>query len=300
MRYASFTRLVGRTPSVRYQTVEAPEARIFVKIEGQNPTGSVKDRAGLYNLQGALEDGTLRSGQIVLDASSGNMACSLAYFAAVLGFRAEVACSSKLTEDKAAFIRYLGATLHRVGDLTIEANRYCRDVLVARNPGTYAFLDQLHNWNNPRAHYETTGPEILEDFPDAAAVVGSLGSGGTMNGVARFIRERKPGTQIVAVESESGTKIPGTGAFVDGEYETPFIKQIRAERLADHTIRVDLDAASRRTLALRQQGFFCGIQTGGVVDAAVRFSVGSRIHGDVVVISGDAGWKNMDKLRDLC
>ncbi len=299
MPHQNFMELVGNTPAVHYKTSESGEARIFIKIEGQNPTGSVKDRACVYNIRGAIQEGKLKPGDTILDASSGNMACSLAYFGAILGYKVEVVCSSKLTEDKAAFIRYFGAQLHMHGDFTIQGNRYCSDVLTLKQPGKYSFLDQLHNWNNPKAHFETTGPEIMSEFPKLAAVVGSLGSGGTLNGVARYIKQNNPAIKIVSVESESGTKIPGTGSFLDGDYITPFIQQLQDEKLVDKKIRIDLDAAIRRIGAMKTQGFFCGLQTGGVVEAAIRFISEHNISGDVIVISGDSGWKNMDKLRSL-
>lgn len=300
MPHENFFDLVGNTPTVRYHSDELGDARIFIKIEGQNPTSSVKDRACVYNINGAIRDGKLAPGQTILDASSGNMACSLAYFGAIMGYKVEVVCSTKLTEDKAAFIRYFGAKLHVVGDFTIEGNRYCREVLMVNHPDQYAFLDQLHNWNNPQAHFETTGPEILREFPKVAAVIGSLGSGGTMNGIARYIKQNSPETKIVTVESESGTKIPGTGTFVDGDYVTPFIQQLKNENLVDVNARINLDGATQRILSLKRQGFYCGLQTGAVVEAAVRFIVENEIKGDVVVVSGDSGWKNMDKLRELC
>lgn len=300
MPHENFFGLVGNTPTVRYHSDELGEARIFIKIEGQNPTSSVKDRACVYNINGAIRDGKLVPGQIILDASSGNMACSLAYFGAIMGYQVEVVCSTKLTEDKASFIRYFGAKLHVVGDFTIEGNRYCREVLMVNHPEQYSFLDQLHNWNNPQAHFETTGPEILSEFPEVAAVVGSLGSGGTMNGIARYIKQNSPATKIVTVESESGTKIPGTGTFVDGDYVTPFIQQLQNENLVDKKARINLDGAIQRIISLRKQGFYCGMQTGAVVEAAVRFIIENEIKGDVVVVSGDAGWKNMDKLGELC
>jgi cysteine synthase len=299
MILTDFAKAVGATSSVLFRAKECPRARIWVKLEGQNPSGSVKDRAALYNLKGAIERGALVGGKTILDASSGNMACSLAYFGAVLGYPVTVVCSSKLTDDKARFIQYFGAKLLRLGDYTIDGNCYCRDTLMASEPERYAFLDQLHNWDNPLAHYETTGPEIIEDLPDVRAVVGSLGSGGTMNGVARFIKEHKPSTKIVTVEAAMGTKIPGTGAFADGDFVTPFIEQLRRDGLVDHRCEVTVEQAQSKTKELAAQGFFCGIQTGGVVAIAVRIALEQNIAGDVLAISGDAGWKNMDKLIAL-
>lgn len=299
VHFDSFTDLVGKTPYVLYRPKEKLGAHIWVKLESFNPTGSVKDRAALFNIKGAIERGVLTPGKTLLDASSGNMACALAYFGAILQYPVTVVCSSKLTNEKAEFIRYFGAQLENVGNFTIEGNRYCRDVIMPRDPERYVFLDQLRNWDNPRAHYETTGPEILADFPDVQAVVGSLGSGGTMNGVARFIKEHRPAAKILTVEAAPGTKIPGTGAFYDGDFVTVFIEQLRNERLVDTRCEVNIERARDRTRDLAKQGFFCGIQTGGVVDSAVRAAMEQNLSGDIIAISGDAGWKNMDKLAAL-
>jgi len=299
MIFKNMTDLVGRTPCVNFRPADACPARIWIKLEGFNPTGSVKDRAAIYNIRSAIEAGQLKPGKTIIDASSGNMASALAYFGMTMGFPVAVACSSKLTTEKAALIKYFGAELIRIGDFTIEASNYCRDVMVVKEPERYCFLDQLHNWNNPRAHFETTGPEILAEFPALDAVVGSLGSGGTMNGVARFIKQNRPGARVVTVEAESGTRIPGTGAFCDGDYVTPFIEQLRSAVLVDHRLSVSLESAKARTRELTRQGFYCGIQTGGVAHAAIKIAIENDLRGDVVVISGDAGWKNMDKLAEL-
>ena len=117
-----------------------------------------------------------------------------------------------------------------------------------------------------------------------------------MNGVARYIKQHSPKTKIVTVEASPGTKIPGTGAFSDGDFVTPFIEQLLQKRLVDSRQEIFLEQAQERTRSLARQGFFCGTQTGGVVDAAVRAAMEMHLDGDVLAISGDAGWKNMDKL----
>jgi cysteine synthase len=299
MIFENVAQSVGRTPCIRYRPPEDTAARFWVKLEGFNPTGSVKDRGCIYIVKSAIERGLVKKGMTLLDASSGNMACALAYFGAVLGYPVTVVCSSKLTNDKAAFINYYGARMMQLGDFTIEGNLHCRDVLATAEPGRYAFLDQLHNWDNPRAHYETTGPEIIADLPNVQAVAGSLGSGGTMNGVARYIKERHPMVKIITAESAPGTKIPGTGSFSDGDFVTPFIEQLRNRNLVDSWQKVGLLQAQERTKSLAKQGFFCGIQTGAVMEAAILAAAGMHLDGDVLVISGDAGWKNMDKLAAM-
>src|SRR5262249_49071180 len=156
-----------------------------------------KDRGCVSNIRDALKTGALKPGMTILDASSGNMACAVAYFGRILGYRVKVVCSSKLTLDKANFIKYFGAELEQHGNFTIEGNHLCRDKIVPAAPGTFCFLDQLHNWANPQAGYETMGPELLRDFPKLTAVVGSLGSGGTMLGTASYLKDQKAGTLVV-------------------------------------------------------------------------------------------------------
>jgi cysteine synthase len=287
---------VGNTPAVRFATDEIKEATIWVKLEGTNPTGSVKDRACLYNIRGAEQRGQLRPGRTLLDASSGNMACALAYFGRVLNYDVKVVCSTKLTLDKAAFIEYFGATLLTVGSFTIEGNMYCRDVIQRESPDKYCFLDQLHNWDNPRAHFETTGPEIVRDFPHVQAVVGSLGSGGMMNGVGRYIKTHVPTARLITVEAAAGTKLPGTASFADGDYKTPFVMQGLQENIFDHGLKVSEADARTRTAQLAAQGIFAGFQTGGVLHAAISAIHELHIRGDVIAISGDSGWKNMSVL----
>jgi cysteine synthase len=295
MKYADVFGLVGRTPAVKVKTGGLATTELYLKLEGTNPTGSIKDRSCLFMLQAAIEDGSLAPGKTIIDASSGNFACAMALFGKLLGFPSVVAVSSKLTSEKRDFLRYLGCAIHQVGDFTIQGNEFCRQLANA-TPDQYCFLDQLHNWRNPRAHYESTGPEILADFPDVKMVVGSLGSGGSMTGIAEYIKKFAPQVTVVVVESAPGSRIPGTGSFADGDYVTPFIRAGYSQGYFDRTARIsEADAASTANLLL-SQGLFCGLQTGGVVYAAMKCAVSAGSAGTVVALSGDTGWKNLDRL----
>jgi len=297
MRADEFEGLVGNTPVVRFRHAKLPSAtRLWLKLEGFNPTGSVKDRACTFLLRDALRRGTLRPGMTVLDASSGNMASSLAYFGRILGYKVKVVCGSKLTADKANFIRLLGAELIRHGQITLEGNRLCREQILPSAQDSYCFLDQLHNWANPQAAYETMGPEILKDFPDVAAVVGSLGSGGTMYGTAKYLKDRGTRALAIVTEARAGTKLPGTAAFDDGDYITPFIEKGLGEKLFARRQKISYADAVKCTEQLLDQGFFVGLQSGGVTQAAIEAAQALDISGDIVAISGDSGWKNMDAL----
>jgi [CysO sulfur-carrier protein]-thiocarboxylate-dependent cysteine synthase len=291
--------LVGNTPHVLVRGLESGDAKVYAKLEGFNPTGSIKDRACVYMIRGMLEEGHLEPGMTLLDASSGNMACAIAYCGKIMGYPTTVVANSKLTIDKRNFINYFGATLLEVGNFTIDGNRACREMAEQTERGKYCFLDQLHNWANPRAHYETTGPEILADFPDISLLVGSLGSGGALCGTAQFLKEARPDVKVVAVQAASGAKIPGAGSFDDGDYVTPFIKKGFSERLFDHVYKVNEQDATRRTFQLRDQGIFTGLQTGAVLHVTLECIRQYGVAGDVVFLSGDTGWKNLGRLLTL-
>jgi cysteine synthase len=295
MIYQDIFGMVGKTPSVRVCMDNGPSQQFFIKLEGANPSGSIKDRACVFILRSALEEGKLAQGKTVLDASSGNFACALALYAKCMGYPCEVAVSSKLTSEKRGFLEYLGARIHKVGDFTIEGNEFCRK-LAESNPGKYFFADQLHNWQNPRAHCQTTGPEIISDFPDVAMVVGSLGSGGTMAGIGEYMKSAAPHVKIVVVESASGNRIPGTGTFLDGDYVTPFIRKGYEENYFDHKVLISEADATRAVQFLIGQGIFGGLQTGGVLHAALDRAKAWNLRGTIVMLSGDTGWKNLDKL----
>lgn len=286
--------LIGNTPLVRFHTDEV-EAKIYVKAEGFNPTGSIKDRACIFNIKDAIDSGKLKKGITILDASSGNMACAISYYGKILGYETELVCGSKLTLDKKNFIEYFGGKLTVHGDYTIESNRYCRDVIVPQNPDKYCFLDQLHNPNNPKASYTTLAQEIYKDIPNIEMIVGSLGSGGSMLGSSKYLKEKNKDIISVTVEASSGYKIPGTGTFIDGDYVTPFIKEGR-EGIFDDSISIQLPDAQNRTQQLASQGIFVGWQTGGVLDATIKAIKKYNIKGNVVMLSGDSGWKNVEKL----
>lgn len=296
--FDSFLNKIGNTPIVKVSNKERADLELFMKLEGENPTGSIKDRTALGIINNEIKEGRLIKGKTILDASSGSYACSLSYFGQILGFPVKVISGSKLTEDKRKFINYFGADLSQVGDFTIEGNHYCRE-LIESDKNKYCFLDQLHNWVNPETHYTTTGPEILKSIPDVDAIAFSLGSGGTLSGIAKFLREKKSNIKLIAITSSSGTKIPGTGSFVDGDYVTPFIKELHDLKSLDYLAEIDLSMAFEGVRVLKKQGFYVGIQTGAVFQGTMKAISEMGITGKILMISGDSGWKNSDKLLKL-
>ena len=293
--------LVGNTPllPIELMTPRGHRSRLYVKLEGTNPSGSVKDRAAALMIRSQIDSGTLRPGYTLLDASSGNFACALAMLGRALGVDVTVVCNETITADKRRFIDFFGGRLviNDFGSFTYDGNRKCRAMLEQPAGHTYCFLDQLHNWDNPRAHEIGTGPEILRDLPDCRLVVGSLGSGGTMAGVSRAIKGVRPDALIAAVCSSPGSRFPGVGAFDDGDYVTPFLQAARETNAFDFTVRTDSAEVLRQLGVLSRLGMFCGPQTGAVIAAALRLADEVGVDDGIVVISGDAWWKNWDYLE---
>lgn len=289
---------IGNTPMVRISYEDLKNVDLYMKLEGENPTGSIKDRTALGIIKKEISEGRLSKGKTILDASSGSYACALSYIGKILDFPVKVVSGSKLTQDKRNFINYFGAELISYGDYTIEGNHYCRE-LYHKNPDKYCFLDQLHNWQNPNVHFGTTGPEILKVMPDVEAIIFSLGSGGTLSGVAKYFKENKPNIKLIAITAASGTKIPGTGSFIDGDYVTPFIQDLYDLNYLDYIAEIDINSAIDGVKFIQNQGFYVGIQTGAVFQGMLQGVLNLGISGKVVMISGDAGWKNSDKLLNL-
>jgi [CysO sulfur-carrier protein]-thiocarboxylate-dependent cysteine synthase len=292
--FEALASLVGNTPILQVPSPASTCCRLLVKLEGNNPSGSVKDRACVAMLKAMMRDPGWQPSQTLLDASSGNMGCSLAFFGKALGMSVRIVSSRKLTTEKRRFMDYFGASVETTGDFTIEGNDHCRE-LAKTEPERWYFLDQLHNSENPMAHFRSTGPEILSKVPDVTAVFGSLGSGGTLLGVGRYLKQANDRIKIFAVEAAAGTRLPGTAALVDGDYKTPFIEE-GIRDVFDLSIRVSEAEAIAMAASLVDSGVFGGLQTYAVIAAAWRLIESHNLNGDVVVISGDTGWKNMDAL----
>jgi len=288
---------VGRTRLIELCSFD--EARIFIKLEGDNPTGSIKDRACLNLIREQRASGTLKSGMTLLDASSGNMACALAYFGRLLGFPTTVVVSSKLTTSKREFLEIYGAEIITIGDFTIDGNRYCRRLIESESGPNFCFLDQLHSWANPQAYFNDLGPEIKAACPEIALLIGPLGSGGSLFGTGSYLKQHLPDLVIIPVQAAKGTKLPGVGGFDDGDYVTPFIEKGYADGLFAEPVKISQRDALIGNAFLRDMGFFCGPSTGGALSAALVAVKVGHVRGNVVILSGDTGWKNMDRLREM-
>lgn len=288
---------VGNTPVTYLENLSSVfRSEFFVKQESLNPTGSVKDRGGMFNILQRVLSGHITINSILLDASSGNMASAIAYYGNRLGLNTEVVCSSKLTSDKAIFIQALNSKLIYHGNITLDGNNYCREI-VRSNPN-YVFLDQLHSFNNPMGSYVSLGPEIIKQIPDVEIIVGSIGSGGSLYGTAKFLKAVNPDILFVPVHAQSGSRIPGVGGFSDGDYITPFITAANSESLWESPVEISSDNALLRMRDLhRNEGLMLGKQMGALIEAIPtvieRYGYGKKI----LFINGDAAWKNTEFIK---
>jgi cysteine synthase len=281
---------VGNTPLV---PIDVDDVRVWVKLEGLNPSGSVKDRAAAAMITEKISCGELRPGRVLLDASSGNMASALSSYGRALGLDVHVVCNSTITADKRRMIEHFGAALiqNDYGPYTHDGYLKCLD-LVRQSDNSYCFLDQLHNPMNPYAHEVGTGPEILKDLPSVRLIVGSLGSGGTMLGIGRAVRSAGHPAMVAAVSSAPGNRMAGVGAFADGDYRTPFIIEAETNGLFTETVLVTVASAQKWQREITARGLFCGAQTGAVLGAAIELAKRHELRDGIVIISGDAGWKS--------
>jgi cysteine synthase B len=276
---------VGRTPLLGLPGVghDLPaDVELWGKAEFLNPSGSVKDRAALAIFEAAISEHRLDGGRILLDASSGNTAVSYAFLGARLGIPVELCVPRNANPDRLAAIRSFGAHLHLTepGEGTDGAQRAARR-LAGAAPRRYYYPDQYNHPENPAAHYRTTGPEIWEQTGGRIThLVAGVGTGGTITGCARFLKERNPGLTVVAVEPDGpmhaieGLKHLPT-ALRPGTYDV---------RLVDRTIRVSTEQAleMQRAIALRE-GMALGASSGAAVHAALK--VGGELKQPAVVVT---------------
>jgi len=288
MIYQGILDTIGNTPLVRLGRMSPKsEVEIYAKLEGQNPTGSLKDRIALYVVRAAEESGELTPDKTILEATSGNTGISLAMVAQVKGYRLLCVLPDFVTPEREQLLRAFGAdVMYAKGARSTNDAIFLVRRLAAEKPGQYFMPYQFGNENNPRAHYETTGPEILRDLPQVDAFVAGLGTGGTLTGVGRFLKEQNRGVKIIAAVPHPGDPVQGLRSLEEG-----FIPSVLDESVLDGRIVVD----SRSSLALvkelmEKEAIFAGISSGAVMLAALK--VAERIEcGNIVALLADGGWK---------
>ena len=280
--YSTIDDVIGRTPLVALQRINAQDnaARgnvVLGKLEGNNPAGSVKDRAALSMIRRAEERGSIRPGDTLIEATSGNTGIALAMVAAVRGYRMLLIMPEDLSVERAQTMRAYGAELiltPRSGGM-----EYARDLaeqMVAQGKGVV--LDQFANEDNPRIHYETTGPEIWEQTGGRIThFVSAMGTTGTITGVSRFLREKNPGVRIIGAQPEEGSRIPGIRKWPE-EYQP----KIYQPSMVDELVLVSQDDAEdmARRMA-REEGLFGGISAAGACWVAQQ--IAAREEGATIV-----------------
>ncbi|WP_135228180.1 cysteine synthase CysM [Deinococcus fonticola] len=260
------TDLIGRTPLVRLNTLSRPGVDIYAKLEGQNPGGSVKDRAARRMIEGALERGDLPPGKRIIEATSGNTGIALAMIARQKGLQLELVMPENATAERVGTMRAYGATV----TLTPTAGGMEGAIDYAREQvekGEAWMLNQFGNPDNPQAHYETTGPELWADTAGQIThFVSSMGTTGTIMGTSRYLKEQNPDVRIVGVQPTEGSSIPGIRRWPK-EYLPTIFEPQRVDRIVD--ISEDEARAMTRRLA-RDEAVFGGMSSGGAVAAAVK------------------------------
>jgi [CysO sulfur-carrier protein]-thiocarboxylate-dependent cysteine synthase len=283
------TGTIGNTPTVALERFSPDGYELFLKLEGENPTGSIKDRVACYLLDEAERSGRLHAGSRILEPTSGNTGISLAAICVPRGYKLTCVMPENTSGERKALLAAYGVDLlfSPPAEGSNGAVRVAREMATG-DPDLYMPF-QYGNPVNPRAHYETTGPEILRDVPDVAAVVCGLGTGGTLTGVGQRLKEHDPAIKVFAAEPEYGELVYGLRNLDEG-----FIPPIFDESVLDGRIKVDsLGALTATRALLADEGIFAGPSTGAALAVAMRVCTPRRLPegSKVVVISPDSGWK---------
>jgi len=284
---ASAAALVGCTPLVEISELSpSPGVRIFAKLEGANPTGSVKDRIARYMIDAAERDGRLEPGQTILEPTSGNTGIALALLGRTRGYPVRVVMPDAVTRERVELLRAFGAGIvHSPGELGTNGSVRMAERIAAGRPDWFMPY-QYENEDNPRAHYETTAPEIIADLPDVDVFVAGLGTGGTLTGVGRRLKEHNPAVRIVAAAPHPGDLVQGLRSLEDG-----YIPPVFDETVLDGRIVVDSATSFRLTRELTEKtGVFAGVSSGSVVRVA-QVAAGRMRTGKIVCLLADSGWK---------
>jgi len=285
--YRNLIDAIGNTPIVELGRLSPrPGVRFFAKLEGQNPAGSLKDRIARYMVEAAEHSGELTPDRIVLEPTSGNTGIALAMICRIKGYRVVAVMPDNLSEERSMLLRAFGAeVVYSEGSKGTNGSILLAEEMAARD-STYFMPNQYANRANPQAHYETTGPEILRDLPDIDVFVAGLGTGGTLTGVGRYLKEHKPGVKVVACVPLPGDLIQGLRSLEEG-----FIPDVFDESVLDEKVLVDSRSAFAGARELtEQEGVFAGISSGAVLRAAQDWARGMD-SGNVLLLLADGGWK---------
>jgi cysteine synthase B len=287
VHYPTIESTLGQTPLIRLQRLNqglAPDVTVLCKMEGNNPAGSVKDRPAFYMIQGAQARGDIQPGDRLIEATSGNTGIALAMVGAILGYRMTLIMPDNLSDERKRAMTAYGAELILVSEK--EGMEGARDLALAmEKEGQGRVLNQFANPDCPRAHYETTGPEIWKDTDGGVThFVSAMGTTGTIMGVSQYLKEQNPDVTIVGLQPSDGSKIAGIRRWPI-EYRPEIFDPSRV----DVTLDIDQHEAEdmARQLAVKE-GIFCGVSAGGAVSGALRIAR-ELTSGVVVCIICDRG-----------
>jgi cysteine synthase B len=280
---SSLLDLIGNTPLVELPRLSPSGRTIYAKLEGQNPTGSIKDRVALAMVNAA----SLEPGQELLEPTSGNTGISLALVAKLRGLKLTCVMPANATPERRMLLELYGATIvESPGDLGSNgAVRMAEEI--AASEDRYVMLFQYANEWNPRAHYEGTGMEIARDLERVDALVAGLGTGGTLMGTGRRLREVFPDVQVVAAEPLPGDPVMGLRSLEDG-YVPPVLDVSQLDR---KLLVSNAEAATAVRVLLDREGIFAGVSAGAVVHVARRIAEELPEGSNVVCVLADGGWK---------
>jgi len=269
MSYRTLADIVGNTPLVRLQRLPGATSNVILaKLEGNNPAGSVKDRPALSMITEAERRGTIKPGDTLIEATSGNTGIALAMVAAIAGYRMILVMPENQTEERVKTMRAYGAELvltPKAGGM--EAARDIAEKL--RDEGKGTILDQFANPDNPLAHYRGTGPEIWRDTDGRVThFVSAMGTTGTIMGTSRFLKEKNAAIQVVGAQPDEGSSIPGIRKWP--EAYLPKIFDARRVDRVENVSQADAEQMARRLA--REEGIFCGISSGGACAIALRIA----------------------------
>jgi len=277
--------LVGNTPMVELkQVIVNPDVTIYAKLEGNNPGGSVKDRAAYGMIKGALDRGEIKPGVTLIEATSGNTGIALAMIASLFGVPIELVMPEDATRERILTMEVFGAkVILTPKEQSMEGSIDYAHAQVAR--GGYVMLNQFANPDNPGMHYKTTGPEIWNDTKCGIThFVSSMGTTGTIMGVSRYLKEQNPGIQIVGCQPTDGSRIPGIR-----KWRPEYLPKIFDRKRIDRIIELDEQDARRMAKRLaKEEAIFSGMSSGGAVHAAIELSKELK-EGVIVCIICDRG-----------
>jgi cysteine synthase B len=287
MRYESILDLIGNTPLVGVHALSPnPAVRIYAKLEGQNPGGSMKDRIALRMVEAAERDGVLQRGDTILEPSSGNTGIGLALVARMKGYRLRVVLPENVSEERRQMLEIFGAQVIPSPGEEGSNGAIRQAEKLAAEDSSLVMLFQYGNPANPDAHYATTGPEILRDCPEVDVFVAGLGTSGTLMGVGRYLKEQKPDVRVVAVEPPAGELVQGLRSLEDG-----FVPPIFDPAVLDRKFIVRPRESIEWTRRLLDEcGIFAGISSGAVMAGVAKMAATMDV-GTIVALLPDAGWK---------